>query len=131
MLNRVCVTVCSLLFLSSCQFENSENNARIQTLLEADALFISNEENLKIENDYYDAILEIKKIYPGEMNDVILLKHNDYPYIGNQFNVTTYPTLLLIDKKQVITKIDGENEREFIIDKISSYIEDTQNTQKN
>jgi hypothetical protein len=120
-----------LLLLSSCQFDSSEKQARIQSLLEADALFISNEENLTIENEYYDAILEIKKLYPGEMDEVVLLTHNHHRYIDEKFNITTYPTLLLIDKEQIITKIDGKQERQIIIEKISSYIEDTRNLVNN
>jgi hypothetical protein len=125
------MTVCSLLLLSSCQFDSSEKQARIQSLLEADALFISNEENLTIENEYYDAILEIKRLYPGQMDEVVLLTHNHQRYIRDKFNVTTYPTLLLIDKEQIITKIDGEQEQQIIIEKISSYIEDTQTLHNN
>ncbi|MFZ3588111.1 hypothetical protein ACOI1C_02300 [Bacillus sp. DJP31] len=119
---RILVTLCSFLLLTSCQFGNRENDPRLLTLLEADALYISNEENSKTENEYYNALLEIKKLYPGEMEEILVLSHHDIKNIKEELKIQTYPTLLLIDQKKIIAKIEGENEKDSIISKMTMVI---------
>jgi hypothetical protein len=122
MTNRFFLLVCSFLLLSSCQFGNRENDPRLGILLEADVLYISNEQDLTIENEYYNALIEIKKLYPSELQEVIVLSQYDIRNLEEELRVKTYPTLLLIDRQEIIAKIEGENNSESIIDKLSTYI---------
>ncbi|MBM7659531.1 hypothetical protein JOC85_000298 [Bacillus mesophilus] len=113
----------SLLLLTSCQFGNSENDSKLTSLLEADALYISNEEDLMLENEYYNALIEVKRLYPEDLEEVIVLSNEDIVSIEKELLVKTYPTLLLIDRNEIIAKIEGQNEKTTIINKISDYIE--------
>lgn len=121
---RICFVVSSFIVLSSCNADNNQKQSSLDSFLKADALFISNEENLEIEDEYYDAILEIKKLYPGEMNKVILITDKDDHYLEKQLQVSTYPTLLLLNEKKVKAKIEGERNTEYIFEEIVSYIEE-------
>ncbi|MBM6618621.1 hypothetical protein [Bacillus suaedaesalsae] len=120
---RIFVVISSFMILSSCNFGNAGEHS-LESFLQADALFISNEENLEIEDEYYDAILEIKKMYPGEMNKVILITDQEHHYIEEQLEVSTYPTLLLLNEQKVKVKIEGERNTDYIFEEIVSYIED-------
>jgi hypothetical protein len=123
MTNRIFLLGCSFLLLSSCQYGNRENDPRLRTLLEADVLYISNEQDLTIENEYYNALIEIKKLYPSELQEVIVLSQDDIRNLEEELRVKTYPTLLLIEHQEIIAKIEGENETESIINKMSNYID--------
>jgi hypothetical protein len=113
----------SLLLFSSCQFGKSENDSKLMSLLEADALYISNEEDLMLENEYYNALIEVKRLYPEDLEEVIVLSNEDIESIEKELLVKTYPTLLLIDRNEIIVKIEGQNEKTTIINKISDYME--------
>jgi hypothetical protein len=123
MYKRVLLLATSLLFLSSCQFGKSANEPKLNSLLEADALYISNEKDLMLENEYYNALIEVKKLYPEDLKDVILLSNKDIENIEKELRVSIYPTLLLIERNEIIAKIEGENEKATIISQISDYIE--------
>ncbi|WP_456275654.1 hypothetical protein [Bacillus sp. AK128] len=123
MYRRVFLLASSLLLLSSCQLKNSENDPTLKTLLEADALYISNEKDLMLENEYYNALIEVKRLYPDDLQEVIVLSNEDIENIEEELLVSTYPTLLLIDSKEIIAKIEGKNEKTTIINSISDYIE--------
>jgi hypothetical protein len=120
MLYRICLTVCTFILLSSCQFENRENNPRLLSLLEADALLVSNEESIELENNYYDAILELKKIYPTEMDEVVVISHNEIKNIQQLIKIKSYPTLLIINEKQIVQKIEGKQEKDYIVRLLAS-----------
>ncbi|KAA0548093.1 hypothetical protein FZW96_10205 [Bacillus sp. BGMRC 2118] len=123
MLLRIFLVVSSFTILSSCNSDNDTEHS-IDTFLKADALFISNEENLEVEDEYYDAILEIKKLYPGAMNKVVLLTDREYHNIEEQLDVSTYPTLLLLNEEKVKVKIEGERNTHYIFEEIVAYIEE-------
>ncbi|MFD1735647.1 thioredoxin domain-containing protein [Bacillus salitolerans] len=127
MLYRFCLTVCSFLLLSSCQFENRENDPRLLSLLEADALLVSNEDTVDFENNYYDAILEIKKLYPTVLEEVVVVSHDEIKKLKNKLEIETYPTLLLISNKKVITKIQGKQEKDEILYEMNEFLHITKN----
>jgi hypothetical protein len=120
---RFVLTVCSFILLSSCQFGTSENDPRLLSFFEADALFISNDENMDLEIDYYDALLEVKRLYPTELEEIIVINHNEIKNIQRKLPINSFPSLLLINEKQIITKIEGKQEKNNIIEILSSSIE--------
>lgn len=120
--NRILLILSSFLLLSSCQYGNRAHDPRLLTLLNADALYISNEENVHIENEYYNALLEIKKMYPGELEEIVVLSHHDIQNIREQLQIETYPTLLLINQKKIITKIEGDHKEASIIKEMALFI---------
>ncbi|WP_246944081.1 hypothetical protein [Bacillus pinisoli] len=126
MYKRILLLSCSLFFLSSCQFKNSSNEATLKTLLEADALYISNEQDLNLENEYYNALIEVKRLYPEDIQEVIVLTNEDIKNIEDELKVKKYPTLLLLNRKEIIVKIEGKNEKAAIINKISTHFNDKQ-----
>lgn len=77
-------------------------------------LFFSDEDNIQNENAYYDALLEIKKDYPTAVSNMMVISSTDNRDLG-KFEVDTYPTLMVVYKNKIITKVDGNINSEEII----------------
>ncbi len=122
MVYRVLIILCSFFALSSCGYDNTKNDPRLLSLLNADALYISNQENVHIENEYYNALLEIKKRFPGKLEEIVVLTDQDIKNLEEQLQINTYPTLLLINQQVIITKIEGNHNQDSIIKEMSLFL---------
>ncbi|MCA1029899.1 hypothetical protein LCL95_02485 [Bacillus timonensis] len=100
--------------LSSCQ---AEKKANYQILLNSSAqdkqiLFFSDERNLKEEVNYYDALIELKEMFPKEVANMRVISQKE-TIAG--LNITTYPTLIVIHDNQILKRIQGYLSKEEII----------------
>ncbi|MBD8068460.1 hypothetical protein [Bacillus sp. PS06] len=105
--------ILSIAFLTSCQHDSRESD-----IFNYDAedyiLFISDEENLDKEGNYYDALLELKKIYPSDLLELKVVSIKEFEN-DSSLNISTFPTLLVIKNKTVIKQINGDPETDEII----------------
>ncbi|MDF0725351.1 thioredoxin domain-containing protein [Cytobacillus sp. S13-E01] len=108
------VLMFSVLLLSSCQMVNPSPSTILTNSTEKQLMFFSDENNLQKEGNYYDALLEIKKKYPNQVTQMKVIPSSEKVRYAN-FEVSTYPTLLVIKENVVITQIEGELSKEEII----------------
>jgi hypothetical protein len=96
-----------VIILSSC--ENvlfSQGTTDEELTKEKQLLFFSDDDNIDREAVYYDALLDIKKEFPEEIENMkVFSEQND----SGQYEVEVdiYPSLLVIDKDGVVVHIEG------------------------
>ncbi|WP_223831593.1 hypothetical protein [Bacillus swezeyi] len=67
-------------------------------------IFFSDDEHMEREVAYYDALLELKKEFPAQVSNMeILNKKGKW-----EKEVNSFPSLLLVDHKKVLVKIEGK-----------------------
>ncbi|MFS0861321.1 small peptidoglycan-associated lipoprotein [Fredinandcohnia sp. 179-A 10B2 NHS] len=105
--------VLSFFLLSSC----SPKEPIQPTIMETDEkqlIFFSDEENIRNESNYYDALLELRSKYPTEIANMKIISYNDSRLYTN-YEIDEYPSLLIVHQNKVIKKIEGIVEKDEII----------------
>jgi hypothetical protein len=96
-----------VIILSSC--ENvlfSQGTTDEELTKEKQLLFFSDDDNIDREAVYYDALLDIKKEFPEEIENMkVFSEHSDSKQY--EVEVDIYPSLLVIDKDGVVVHIEG------------------------
>ncbi|MCF6412052.1 hypothetical protein [Pseudalkalibacillus salsuginis] len=109
-----------LAFLSSCQFEPDYGYLPVD--LESDELntiIFSSKSNQEEERSYYDALLQLKKDYPQKLNSIQIIKKKDEQAV-NYYNVSTFPTIIVLDGKNEIVRLEGKKE----VDDIKNHLDE-------
>ncbi len=109
-----------LAFLSSCQFEPDYGYLPVD--LESDELntiIFSSKSNQEEERSYYDALLQLKKEYPQKLNSIQIIKRKDEQAV-NYYNVSTFPTIIVLDGKNEIVRLEGKKE----VDDITNHLDE-------
>lgn len=106
----------SILILVSCHSKEAvESNAdptmyyNLQSNNTITFLF-SNDERIKEESSYYDALLEFKRQHPDHIQSINFVTERDDADLARLYEVDTYPTLLVIYDQNVKVRIEGFKE---------------------
>lgn len=114
----------SVFFLSACNTVDSDAVSKIKLDSEGyTLLFFSDEEKIKLENNYYDVLLDLRKKFPNEMADVILVQSTNKNEKIKKFNVSVYPTLIVIKDGEEKTRIEGKKSKREIMNHLMNAIE--------
>jgi Thioredoxin len=108
---------CTFLILFACDHANFKNSYHV-TSTETHLLFFSDEKNLYKEAKYYDALLEIKTKFPEQVSKMKVISSASDDQLNEQYNVKTFPTLLVVKDNKVVLKIDGNTDKKDIVDPI-------------
>jgi hypothetical protein len=81
-------------------------------------LFFSNETDYTKEATYYDALIDLKKSFPAEIKNMMVLS----PSQAKDYNIKSCPALLVIYNSEVLVKISGNADKEDIIHPISEVL---------
>ncbi|MGM0873497.1 MAG: hypothetical protein ACQEWV_01645 [Bacillota bacterium] len=94
-----------IIILSSCEnvlFSHDETDEDITQ--DKQLLFFSDVDNIDREAVYYDALLDIRKEFPEEFENMkVISEHSD----NGKYNVDIYPSLLVIKKEEIVVQIEG------------------------
>ncbi|KAA6453014.1 hypothetical protein FZC77_01940 [Bacillus swezeyi] len=97
--------ICFLFLMSGCslsQIMADQNQSADQR--HTKLIFFSDDEHMEREVAYYDALLELKKEFPAQVSNMeILNKKGKW-----EKEVNSFPSLLLVDHKKVLVKIEGK-----------------------
>jgi hypothetical protein len=110
----ISVLIILITILTSCQRGVQETDLFSNEREEKYIVFFSDEENLHKEGNYYDALLELKKIYPSDLLEMKVVPLKEYDKYSN-LNINTFPTLLVMKNKTVLRQIDGDPATDEII----------------
>lgn len=113
------ITFIPVIVLSSCDnifFSKSSPTEDITQ--DKQLLFFSDDNNIDREAVYYEALLDIKKEYPKKIEEMqIYSEKKDHKL----YNVDTYPSLLVVDKEEILVHIEGAVlSKEEILESISN-----------
>ncbi|MFA9557296.1 hypothetical protein ACERII_08340 [Evansella sp. AB-rgal1] len=70
----------------------------------------SNDERIKEESSYYDALLEFKRQHPDHIQSINFVTEHDDAELARHYEIKTYPTLLVIYDQNVKVRIEGYKE---------------------
>ncbi|WLR52161.1 thioredoxin family protein [Bacillus tianshenii] len=77
-------------------------------------VFFSNDKHLEREGNYYDVLLDLKKQYPKENVDFIIVHSSKNTNLVEHFKVKQYPTLVVLNRGTYVTKIEGVQSKDAI-----------------
>lgn len=67
-------------------------------------LFFSDVDNIDREAVYYDALLDIRKKFPEEFENMkVISEQSD----NREYDVDIYPSLIVIEKEKIVVQIEG------------------------
>ncbi|WP_108669854.1 hypothetical protein [Peribacillus acanthi] len=113
-------SMCSLI-LSSFSSLSESSSAALPTTEEKQLLFITSKDKYMLENEYYDALIELKDKVPNETNQMIVIEAD-----SKEFNETSpivnhiqAPAIAIIEKGKIKLIIQGiQVEKEEIVQQV-------------
>ncbi|MEC2074758.1 hypothetical protein [Metabacillus fastidiosus] len=93
--------IMSVFILSSC---HSNSKLEEEEMKDKQILFFSDDSDIEREAVYYDAILDLRKEFPEEIDSMKVI--SDKKEYG-PFKVDTLPSLIVVEKKEVVVRIEG------------------------
>ncbi|GEL08870.1 hypothetical protein [Salisediminibacterium halotolerans] len=83
------------------------------------ALLFSDETDYDQENDYYDALITMQQQHPGMLEKVEIVSKQQN-MLTDHFDVSSYPSLLIIDDMEEQVRVSGENNFSYIVRELES-----------
>ncbi|WP_246017703.1 small peptidoglycan-associated lipoprotein [Mesobacillus subterraneus] len=116
------VFVASFLFLTaSCNPANDSD----QLILNEDikqVIFFSDEDDYNHEASYYDAIIELKKQYPNEFKNMVVIPTSNAKKYYGLLEVEEFPAILILQRDQVLASVNGTVTKDQIIEPLSAVL---------
>jgi hypothetical protein len=106
-----------LIITGSCNRKNEQQIHFKQDVIQI--VFFSNESDYSKEASYYDALIELKKKYPTEIKNMIVLSPDKGKPFSEAYDVETCPALLVIYNNKVIARIVGQSSIDEIINPVT------------
>lgn len=117
------VFVASFLFLTaSCNPVNDSDDLMLSEGIKQ-VVFFSNEEDYKHEASYYDAIIELKKQYPSEFDNMMVIPASNANKYYGLFEVEQFPAILVVHGDDVIAIVNGTVTKDQIIEPLSAVLQ--------
>jgi thioredoxin-related protein len=108
------ILVLVLAVTSSCSRDNHDNLPLDKNIKQV--IFFSEENQYEHEAAYYDALIELKKEYPNEMENLMVLSEKEY---FDDFDIPSGPALIVIYKEEIMVKINGDVSKDQIFKPVS------------
>ncbi|OLO40727.1 hypothetical protein BTR23_04435 [Alkalihalophilus pseudofirmus] len=112
----------TFLFTSGCWSSAATTNPLATDNTEYMTVLFSNEESLLEEASFYDALLEMQRLFPDKHFPFQIVYASERNVI-RYFNVNTYPTLMVLSGDDIHLVIEGKHSKEDIIDMLTSTLE--------
>ena len=99
------IFIIPVVVLSSCKnIINSDVPTDFTLNRDKQIVFFSDDKNIDREAIYYDALLVIKEDFPEEFENMRVISENMDKHL---YEVDTYPSLLVVSKKEILVQIEG------------------------
>jgi hypothetical protein len=116
------VFVASFLFLTaSCNPVNDSDDLMLNEGIKQ-VIFFSDEEDYKHEASYYDAIIELRKQYPREFKNMMVIPTSNAKKYYDLFEVEQFPAILVVHGEDVIAKVNGTVTKDQIVQPLSEVL---------
>jgi Hydrogenase-1 expression protein HyaE len=115
------LTATFLLFTSSCSSINKYEELGLEYDVKQ-VIFFSDDANYNYEAPYYDAIIELKREFPEEFKDMMVLSGNKASKYDNLLDVEKQPALVIFYQDKVAVKIHGIVSKDEIIKPITDFL---------
>ncbi|MHC0037327.1 small peptidoglycan-associated lipoprotein [Pseudoneobacillus sp. C159] len=117
------VSIFSLLFfIASCQKHNSVDSLVIKENVKQ-IIFVSDETNVQQEAAYYDAIIELKKDFPNEVENMMVLTKEEGKKYFDSLQVKKSPAMIVVYNNKVVASINGMASKDQILEPITKVLQ--------
>ncbi|WP_148709063.1 hypothetical protein [Falsibacillus albus] len=83
-------------------------------------IFFSDGEHYQDEIAYYDALIDLKRKYPDDFRDMLIMTPKDRQ---TQVSVKDYPTLVIMYHQKVVLKVNGDRSKKEIVRHVSKTLD--------
>ena len=104
------------MILTSCNSPTKES-IMIESI-EKQILLFSNDKNIKAEELYYDAILDLRAEFPEELKNIKIIHDSSIQLNNHYIELQHCPALLMIENNQVIAQIEGTLSKQQITEQL-------------
>lgn len=116
------VFVASFLFLTaSCNPVNDSNKLMVNEDMKQ-VVFFSDEKDYAHEASYYDAIIELKKQYPSEFDNMMVIPASNAKKYYDLIEIEQFPAILIVHGDEVIANVNGTVTKDQIIEPLSAVL---------
>ncbi|RSD28301.1 small peptidoglycan-associated lipoprotein [Mesobacillus subterraneus] len=85
-------------------------------------IFFSDEDDYNHEASYYDAIIELKKQYPNEFKNMVVIPTSNAKKYYGLLEVEEFPAILILQRDQVLASVNGTVTKDQIIEPLSAVL---------
>lgn len=108
-------SICSILFfIASCNNHYSIDSLSIKKNVNQ-IIFFTDEANVQQEAAYYDAIIELKRNFPDEVENMMVFTKADGKKYYDSFKIKNSPAIIVIYNNQIVSNISGIATKDQII----------------
>lgn len=111
----------SFLFTTGCWSKQVSNNPLAKENTEQMTVLFSDENSIYEEASFYDALLEMQRLYPEYQFPFQIVYASDRDVI-RYFNITTYPTMIVFNGDEIELRIEGVHAKDDIIKKLTEVL---------
>lgn len=115
--------ILSMVFLNSSCTHQPQNNNMLVDNKSQQLLFFSDESNYEKENEYYDALIELKDQYPEEMSKLRVVTSEYEKDYYNAYDIKNSPALIVIDQNKIVIHIKGQSSKDEIVQSVSTFLD--------
>ena len=123
------VLIASFLFLTSSCNSNQASDSLNLNKGTKQIVFFSDEEDYRYEASYCDAIIELKKEFPEEIDNMKVIPSSDAKKYYDAFDVERPPAILVVYGDRVIARVKGTVTKEQIIEPLTTVLQKGEITQ--
>lgn len=116
------VFVASFLFLTaSCNPVNDSDKLMVNEDMKQ-VVFFSDEKDYTHEASYYDAIIELKKQYPSEFDNMMVIPASNAKKYYDLIEIEQFPAILIVHGDEVIANVNGTVTKDQIVEPLSAVL---------
>ncbi len=117
----IILTATFLLLASSCSNINNYEDLGLK-YDSKQIIFFSDEANHDYEAPYYDAIIELKRDFPEDFENMMVLTGDKADKYNKLFDVETHPALIIFYQDEVVVNINGRVSKDEIIKPLTNFL---------
>jgi hypothetical protein len=107
-----------LFFTASCNNHHSIDSLSIKENVKQ-IIFFSDETNVQQETAYYDAIIELRRDFPKEVENMMVFSKDEGKKYIDSLQIKTSPAIIVIYNDEIVANIHGFASKDQIMQPIS------------
>jgi hypothetical protein len=107
-----------LFFTASCKNDHSIDSLSIKENVRQ-IIFFSDETNVQQEAAYYDAIIELRRDFPNEVENMMVFSKDEGKKYFDSLQIKNSPAIIIIYNDEIVANINGLASKDQIMQPIS------------
>ncbi|MCM3600352.1 small peptidoglycan-associated lipoprotein [Robertmurraya korlensis] len=117
------IVIMLLLIIVSCDSSKSKDVLPFDKDVKQ-LIFLSDESEYQYEAAYYDALIELKKIYPEAVKNMKTINPNRSEEYLDFLNIKDNPAIIVVYNNEIVATVNGEETVEEIVQPIAKILDE-------